>query len=116
MKLLDVCIKLYNISYSKDHFGGCISLELEVLHIKKDFPLGCIYKNQLEDQAKEIPRDIFTPRDTLTARDVLLWMFGEEKLKTSRSLFGGVKENVRDVLDRSQKRKNTAVRDVGIQS
>ncbi|XP_031554519.1 uncharacterized protein LOC116291488 isoform X2 [Actinia tenebrosa] len=108
VKLLEVCIRLYNISYNKENFGGCIELELEVLHIKKDFPLGCIYKNQLEDQSKYTPRDIITPRDILTTRDILQWIFAV-KLQTVRSSFGEVKERVRDVLDRSQKKKNRAV-------
>lgn len=101
MELLKVCIRLYNISYAEEHFGGCISLELDYFYFKKDVDLGCIYENQLEDQSKGTPRDIFTPRD------ILLWIFGEDKLKTVRSFFGELREDVQDGLDRSQIKKNS---------
>lgn len=45
VKLLEVCVRLYNISYDKEHFGGCIALEFELIGIKEDFPLGCFHKS-----------------------------------------------------------------------
>ncbi|EDO30365.1 predicted protein [Nematostella vectensis] len=46
--LLKACVKFSNISYNKDHFGGCISVGLEALGFEKDFPLGCIYSSKKE--------------------------------------------------------------------
>lgn len=67
VRLLEVCVRLYNISYDKQHFGGCIALEFELVSLKEDLPLGCFYKShaQIEQEYKKFRKNVDEVKKTL---------------------------------------------------
>jgi hypothetical protein len=99
VKLLEVCIRLLNISYDKQHFGGCFVLEFEYLHTKEDFFLGCIYKNEIETQ-RLAAQDILK-WDPVVLDDFFLNLMRdvEDNMETFQDISEEIIDNFGDILD-----------------
>ncbi|KAK3741634.1 hypothetical protein QZH41_008309 [Actinostola sp. cb2023] len=94
VKLLEVCVRLYNISYNKQHFGGCVALEFELLAVKEDIQLGCVYKSQaqVKQDYHELRKNINEMKKT-TSNEMKKW-----EILVSDSFYVDLKKQVTEKI------------------
>lgn len=54
--MTDICVQIYNMSYEKDKFGGCLRIYADVVERFLNIELGCYYM-PLSDQLIEVAVD-----------------------------------------------------------